>query len=81
MQDKFCFKPINLRLDRGNSKIAVTENPTPVFSWGAFHSENNQHQTEAKVEVYCEGNLLYNSGWIAKEEQELIYSSTSRYGL
>ena len=31
MQDKFCFKPINLRLDRGSSKIAVTENPTPVF--------------------------------------------------
>lgn len=74
MQDKFCFKPINLRLDRGNSKIAVTENPTPVFSWGAFHSENNQYQTEAKVEVYCEENLLYNSGWIVKKEQELIYS-------
>lgn len=77
MSVNFFFEPINLRLNRVSSKIAVTQNDTPTFSWGAEHSESSQWQSEAKIKIYCEKECIYDSGWLIKKEQEHIYDGPS----
>ncbi len=78
------FKPIKLRLDFGSSNNCVTENKTPVFSWGAEHSGENQRQSEYKIEITCEDKVLFMSGWVKSDAQkhfcdDVDFESSKRY--
>ncbi len=68
----------NIRLDykllRKDARYRITENSTPVFSWGAVSSAEGDGQTACRVRVSCEGDFLWDSGWISGSEQSLKYS-------
>ena len=66
------FQPICLQAD--HSAYPIIGSSHPVFSWGAFHEEQEQYQTAARITVTDpQGNALWDSGFVATEEQQMTY--------
>ena len=66
------FQPVCLQAD--HSAYPVIGSSHPVFSWGAFHEEQDQYQTAAQVTVTDpQGNTVWDSGFVSTEEQQMAY--------
>ncbi|MBO5069774.1 MAG: family 78 glycoside hydrolase catalytic domain [Roseburia sp.] len=71
------FKVKYLAVDGDTNYGSVTDNPTPVFSWAAEHSENGKYQSAYRLTVRTEEKLKWDSGWISDKSQSAVYAGES----
>ncbi len=68
----------NIRLDYGKlqkeNRYRITENPNPVFSWAVQSDGSNVTQEACSVKVWSQEELLWETGWTASTEQEIVYA-------
>ena len=67
------FYPIDMRCDYMKSEYAVTAKEKPLFSWGAFSSQEGAFQKAFRIEVCSQGECLWDSGVIESSEQSVVY--------
>ncbi|MBO6052885.1 MAG: family 78 glycoside hydrolase catalytic domain [Clostridia bacterium] len=55
-------------------RYATIDTETPVFSWSAESSREDDFQSACRVTVRTEDALLWDSGWTERREQSLRYA-------
>lgn len=72
-----CFYVKNLAVDGNTNYGSVTDNPNPVFSWAAEHSDNEKYQSAFRVTVKTDVGMKWDSGWVADQKQSVTYAGES----
>lgn len=67
----------NLAVDGDLTYGSVTDNPFPVFSWAAEHSEDGQFQAACRLRVRTDGELKWDSGWFFDKSQSAVYAGAA----
>ena len=68
------FKPIKLAVDTDTSDTIITDNPNPVFSWAAEHTEFDREQSAYRIAVKADGRIKWDSGWTESALQYAKYA-------
>ncbi|MCL2319356.1 MAG: glycoside hydrolase family 78 protein [Treponema sp.] len=70
------FKPVRLTLDHGRigraERTRFVETENPCFGWAALTKYKCTKQAACRVRVY--GKNPWDSGWVEKQEQSMVYA-------
>ena len=68
------FEIQHISVDYDRRVLSLTENPNPVFTWSARHTQNGAYQSAYSITVACEGTCLWDSGEIRTARQRAEYA-------
>ena len=67
------FQITNLTVDGEDTQGYITDNPNPVFSWAAEHSEDGKYQSAYHVTVKSQDKVKWDTGWVTGKKQSARY--------